>query len=102
MVKDSFTGEEFPIHRGVHVLKNDGTIEFYGSSKSYKNALKLHRDKRKLKWTEAHTLARAQAVRSHAYAQDAATTAAAKHAEEAAAKSKPAEKSVKKTEKKVN
>ncbi len=61
MVKDSFTGEEFSIHKGVHLLKNDGTVEFYGSSKSRKNALKLQRDKRKLKWTEAHAVARQRA-----------------------------------------
>ena len=66
MTKDSFTGEEVSPHRGVHVLKNDGTVEFYSSSKSRKNALKLYRDKRKLKWTEAFRLVRQHAVNEKA------------------------------------
>ena len=34
-------------------IKNDGTVEFYCSSKCRKNATKLHRDKKKFKWTAA-------------------------------------------------
>jgi len=74
MVKDSFTGEETSPHRGVHLLKNDGTVEYYANSKSFKNALKLRRDKRKLKWTEAYRHARIQAQNQVVYkAQEAST-----------------------------
>lgn len=62
MVKCSFTGKEMYAHEGIHLIKNDGSIEYYSSSKAFKNALKLKRDKRKLKWTEAYRVARAQAI----------------------------------------
>ena len=60
MVKDNFTGEEVHSFKGLHLIKNDGTIEYYSSSKSWKNALKLKRDKRKVKWTEAYRIERAK------------------------------------------
>jgi large subunit ribosomal protein L24e len=66
MTKDTFTGEEVSPHKGIHLIKNDGTIEYYSSSKSRKNALKLRRDKRKLKWTEAFRLVRQHAERERA------------------------------------
>ncbi|MEI6731388.1 MAG: hypothetical protein WCK90_01775 [archaeon] len=62
MVKCSFTGKEMYAHEGIHLIKNDGTVEYYSSSKAIKNALKLRRDKRKLKWTEAYRITRAKAV----------------------------------------
>jgi ribosomal protein L24E len=39
---------------GVHLIKNDGTIDFYCSSKCRKNALNLGRDKRRVKWTQIY------------------------------------------------
>ena len=54
MVKCSFTGKEEHPFKGIHLIKNDGSVEFYSSSKAMKNALKLKRDKRKLKWTDAY------------------------------------------------
>lgn len=51
MTKCSFCGREENDFMGVHLIKNDGTIDFFCSSKCRKNALKLKRDKRKMKWT---------------------------------------------------
>ncbi len=42
---------------GVHLIKNDGSINYLCSSKCRRNALNLHRDKKKIKWTEAHKIA---------------------------------------------
>lgn len=54
MVKCAFCGREEQPFRGIHLIKNDGSIDFFCSSKCRKNALKLKRDKRKLKWTSAY------------------------------------------------
>jgi len=54
MTKCVFCGQEKPDFTGVHLIKNDGTIEFYCSSKCRKNRLKLGRDKRRVKWTNAY------------------------------------------------
>jgi len=61
MVKCTFTGREEHPHKGIHLIKNDGTVEYYSSSKAIKNARKLRRDKRKLKWTEAYHTERQKA-----------------------------------------
>ncbi|MEK6928838.1 MAG: 50S ribosomal protein L24 [Nanoarchaeota archaeon] len=61
MVKCSFTGKEEHAFKGIHLIKNDGSIEYYSSSKAMKNALKLKRDKRKLKWTEAYRIEKEKA-----------------------------------------
>ena len=60
MVKCVFTGKEEHPFKGIHLIKNDGTIEFYSNSKAFRNALKLGRDKRKMKWTEAYRIAKAK------------------------------------------
>jgi len=60
MVKCVFCGKEEASLRGVHMFKNDGSIHYFCSGKCRKNALKLKRDKRRLKWTEAHRLLRAK------------------------------------------
>lgn len=54
MVKCVFCGREESPHKGVHLLKNDGSVNFYCSSKCRKNAIKLGRDRRKIKWTAAY------------------------------------------------
>ena len=56
MTKCFFCGREESLHKGVHLIKNDGNVEFYCSSKCRKNSLKLKRDKKRLKWTEAYAL----------------------------------------------
>lgn len=66
MTKCSFCGKEEQLFKGVHLIKNDGSLFYFCSSKCRKNALKLRRDKRKLKWTEAYRLAREKAKAAHA------------------------------------
>lgn len=58
MVKCSFCGVEKHIIYGVHVMQNDGAVNFYCSSKCRKNTLKLGRDRRKIRWAEAFHIAR--------------------------------------------
>jgi large subunit ribosomal protein L24e len=53
MVKCVFCGKEEYSFKGIHVIKNTGTINYYCSSKCRKNSEKLGRDKRKVRWTEA-------------------------------------------------
>jgi large subunit ribosomal protein L24e len=54
MTKCVFCGNEAHDFMGVHLIKNDGTIDFYCSSKCRKNALKLERDRRNVKWTQVY------------------------------------------------
>jgi large subunit ribosomal protein L24e len=56
MTKCVFCGTEAHFFQGVNLIKNDGVVDFYCSQKCIKNALKLGRDKRKVKWTEAYKL----------------------------------------------
>lgn len=58
MVKCVFCGKEEREFRGIHLFKNDGTIAYFCSHKCRMNALKLHRDKRKVKWTESFRIVR--------------------------------------------
>lgn len=78
MVKCGFCGKEESSFRGVHLIKNDGSIVFFDSSKCRKNALKLERDNKKFKWTEAYRVARA-------HAEGEAAKKAKKEADKAAA-----------------
>jgi len=58
MVKCVFSGKEEHPYKGIHYIRNDGIVDYYSSSKVFKAALKLKRDKRKVKWTEAYKIAR--------------------------------------------
>jgi len=62
MVKCFFCGKDESIHRGLHLINNDGTISYYCSSKCRRNSLDLGRDRRKLKWTEAYRIALAKSA----------------------------------------
>jgi len=53
MTKCTFCGKEKDPHKGLHLIKNLGSIQFFCSSKCRKNSQNLHRDKRKIRWTEA-------------------------------------------------
>ena len=70
MVKCVLTGKEEHPFKGIHLIKNDGSVEFYSSGKAMKNALKLKRDKRKLKWTEAYRINRAKVEQEHKRAEE--------------------------------
>lgn len=62
MVKCVFCGKDEDSFRGLHLLKNDGSVAYYCSSKCRKNALKLGRDKRRVKWTEAYKIKLAEEI----------------------------------------
>ncbi|MGB9660137.1 MAG: 50S ribosomal protein L24e [Nitrososphaerales archaeon] len=49
--KCSFCGKDVTLGYGLMLVRNDGSIYWYCSSKCRKNSLKLRRDPRKLKWT---------------------------------------------------
>ena len=51
MTKCVFCGKDDSPYKGVHLIANDGSINFYCSSKCRRNALNLRRDKKKMKWT---------------------------------------------------
>lgn len=53
MTKCTFCGKEEYAFKGLHLIKNDGSIAYFCSSKCRFNALKLKRDKRKVRWTSA-------------------------------------------------
>ncbi|MEM4271935.1 MAG: 50S ribosomal protein L24e [Candidatus Pacearchaeota archaeon] len=64
MTKCVFCGKEEHAFKGVNLIANDGTINYYCSSKCRRNALKLKRDKKKLKWTEAYRIAKNKAEKT--------------------------------------
>ena len=65
MVRCAFCGKEEYAYKGVHLIKNTGTISYFCSSKCRKNALFLKRDKRKIRWTEAFQATREKRWREH-------------------------------------
>ena len=66
MVKCVFCGKEEHYFKGIHIIGNDGNVNYYCSSKCRKNALKLKRDKRKFKWTLAHREERQKTIKKNA------------------------------------
>lgn len=60
MAKCSFCGKDEHDFIGVHLIKNDGNVDYFCSGKCRKNSTKLGRDKRKVRWTEAFSIARAK------------------------------------------
>lgn len=53
LAKCVYCGVEQEDYLGTYLIKNDGTNNYYCSSKCKKNHLKLGRDKRRMKWTSA-------------------------------------------------
>ncbi len=51
----SFCGKEIKPGTGMMFVKNDGTVLRFCSSKCWKNALKLKRNPKKLKWTRVYS-----------------------------------------------
>jgi large subunit ribosomal protein L24e len=47
----SFSGEEIEPGTGLMFVQRDGTVKWFKNSKARKNALKLKRNPRKVKWT---------------------------------------------------
>ena len=54
----AFCGKPIEPGTGIMYVKNDGTILWFCSSKCMKNALKLKRNPRKLKWTAKYAAQR--------------------------------------------
>ncbi|MCD6575790.1 MAG: 50S ribosomal protein L24e [Nanoarchaeota archaeon] len=50
MPKCTFCGKEIPQNKGIMYVKNDGKVRWFCSSKCEKNALKLKRNPRKVRW----------------------------------------------------
>jgi len=61
MTKCVFCGKEQSSHKGLHLIRNNGVVDYFCSSKCRKNMLKLKRDKRKVRWAEAFHIARDKA-----------------------------------------
>ncbi len=61
MTKCNFCGREDSPHKGLHLIKNDGKVAFFCSSKCRKNAMNLGRDNRKMRWAEAFHITRQKA-----------------------------------------
>ena len=53
-----FCGKEQEDYKGFYFIKNDGSVNYYSSGKCFKNHVKLRRDKRKVRWTEAFHVTR--------------------------------------------
>ena len=64
MIKCSFCGKEENTFKGINFIHNDGSVSFFCSSKCRKNALKLKRDKRRLKWTASYKAEKDKALKS--------------------------------------
>lgn len=71
MVKCVFCGKVESPHKGLHLIKNDGSVNYFCSSKCRKNSTKLKRDKRKVRWAEAFHVTREKA-RARAKAKEEA------------------------------
>ncbi len=78
---------------GVHLIKNDGSVNFFCSSKCRKNATKLKRDKKKLKWTQAYREQKDRIAHQKVYvAEQAEEAKKSNEKKEAAATAKKAKK----------
>jgi large subunit ribosomal protein L24e len=83
MVKCVFCGREEPAFIGMHYINNDGNVSYFCSSKCRKNALKLKRERRKIKWTQAFREVRAEAlVKSNKIKHAQAAKKAEEHSKE--------------------
>jgi large subunit ribosomal protein L24e len=59
-MKCVYCGKEENEFKGLQVIHNDGSISYFCCKKCRKNSLKLKRDRKKLKWTEAYRIAKAK------------------------------------------
>lgn len=101
MTKCVFCGREEHSFKGISLIKNDGTVNYFCSGKCRKNAIKLGRDKKRFKWTEAFRVER-QKVGEEAkklQVKTAAKKEAQKEAYNESQKESQAEEKAEKTEK---
>jgi ribosomal protein L24E len=57
-----FCGVEQEDYKGVYLMKNDGSANYYSSHKCVINHTKLKRDKKKIRWTEAFHITREKRI----------------------------------------
>lgn len=89
MAKCVFCGKDNEDFKGVFLMKNDGSVNYYCSSKCRKNNLKLGRDKRKIKWTESFRLVKDRRLeKENERVEKARTRKAEKKADKKSAKKK--------------
>lgn len=61
MTKCTFCGKDEKPYKGTHLITNKGETNYFCSSKCLRNSVKLRRDKRKVRWTEAFHIIREKA-----------------------------------------
>lgn len=54
LAKCIYCGREQEDFKGTYLIKNEGIMVYYCSGKCQRNHLKLKRDRRRIKWTEAY------------------------------------------------
>ena len=75
VAKCVFCGCEQDDYMGTYLIRNDGSMNYYCSSKCRKNHLKLKRDRRMLKWTEAFRDSRVKRIATEKKAHEKAKAA---------------------------
>jgi len=66
----SFCGGSVNLGEGTLLVRNDGSINWYCSSKCRKNSISLKRDPRRFKWTTITRQARERRVKKKAGRRD--------------------------------
>jgi large subunit ribosomal protein L24e len=64
LAKCVFCGKEQEDYKGTYLMKNDGSANYYCSSKCNKSHINLGRDRRKIRWTEAFHVQREKRLKS--------------------------------------
>ena len=81
LAKCVFCGCEQDDFMGTYLVRNDGGMIYYCSSKCRKNHLKLGRDKRRMKWTEAFKESQIKRLAAEKKAHDKIAHEKAQHTE---------------------
>jgi large subunit ribosomal protein L24e len=71
----SFCGSKIEFGTGKMYIKRDGSILYFDTSKCEKNFLKLHREPRRVRWTEEGREEKAQRIKFSKEAIQKQTTA---------------------------
>jgi len=79
VAKCVFCGCEQDDYLGTYLIRNEGSVVYYCSSKCRKNHIKLGRDKRKMKWTEAFRDSRVKRIATEKKAHEKAENEKAQH-----------------------
>ena len=52
--KCTFCGFQQEDYKGMYYIRNDGIVNYFCGSKCMKNTFNLRRDRKRVRWTEAH------------------------------------------------